>query len=226
MVPANHVPFFRRFICFSASKPQLLIQTTAAMYHPSVMQVCNFFFAPWRGILPGSWLPTAHLTVLQRVCGCSLSHHPVKGKQRKMPRRHILDVILICFTKRISTFQKLFPKFNPMSQTIPGSGKCPTCQTRISAQLKAGEENGQQPVTQQELVFPRPLLDSNACETLSSIRKHRGENACHSIQWKGGVCVHDFHGIQVHSEFSMKLWHQPGSKFMAELKLPSRSLRS
>lgn len=120
-------------------------------------------------------------------------------------------VILICFTKHISTLQKLFPKFNPMSQTIPGIGKCPTCQTRISAQLKAGEENGQQPVTQQELVFPCPLLDSNACETLSSSRKHRGENACHSIQWKGCVCAHDFHGIQVHSELSMKLWHQPGS---------------
>lgn len=43
-----------------------------------------------------------------------------------------------------------------------------------------------------ELVFPCPVRDSNACETLSSSWKQKRESACHSVQLKGDgarVCV-------------------------------------
>lgn len=97
----------------------------------------------------------------------------------------------MCFIKHISTFQKLFLKFKPMSQKIPGSGKCPTRQTRASTHVKASEGNGQQPVTQQGLVFPCPLLYSSACKILNSSGKQRGENACQYTMEGGvwGVCM-------------------------------------
>lgn len=78
-----------------------------------------------------------------------------------------------------------------MSQKIPGSGKCPTRQTRASTHVKASEGNGQQPVTQQGLVFPCPLLYSSACKILNSSGKQRGENACQYTMegGVGGVCM-------------------------------------
>lgn len=78
MAPEKHVYFFRGFICFSLSKLQLLIQTTAAMYHPSVMQVCNFLFTAWKASCPTLGF-LQHIWLLQQMCICSPSHHHVKG---------------------------------------------------------------------------------------------------------------------------------------------------